>query len=663
MDQHEAGSGRQDESPDEITSGEPVRRNEEDVSESPEPSSIPEQSAEIPAAPAQRSAPESRPRGQRTDPPPRKAWLARNVPIVHEDKDVLIVDKPSGLLTANIPGETREALFDMVKEYAKNKNRRAKAWIIHRLDKEASGLLVFAKNEKAYHWLKEEFKAKRVHRLYLAVVEGDVGGEAPTGSQQEDQTGEGRKGMAAAATRQLPQGTIQSFIREGEQKVTSVGLGDVAKDAARFTARAWRGERPPPGRGPRERAARFEPEERDPNAPRLAVTHWRLLARGNGRSLLQLRLETGRKNQIRVHMQDFKHPIVGDRRYGGTEDPLGRVCLHAAELGFTHPTTGQTLRLVSPAPASFYKLVGEKAPAGSEARAEGEDAIRKPAAETSWEAVAEWYDAMIAEDKSDHFRDVIVPATLKLLQPRGGMRVLDVACGQGAIARQVADQGAEVVGVDASPKLIETARARSEGKVRFEVADARTLADAKGDLGEFDAVTCIMALMNIDPLEGVLRGASELLKPGGIFVAVILHPAFRAPGQTSWGWEEENRSSRPAPMRSGTPARGGRGDRPRARQFRRIDGYLSPGQAPIVMNPGYAAHGAAPIRTWTFHRPLQAYFKALAEAGFLVAALEEWPSMRRSKPGPRAPEENRARREIPMFLGFRAVKAGGPGQP
>jgi hypothetical protein len=74
------------------------------------------------------------------------------------------------------------------------------------------------------------------------------------------------------------------------------------------------------------------------------------------------------------------------------------------------------------------------------------------------------------------------------------------------------------------------------------------------------------------------------------------------------------------------------------------------------MNPGKAARGGAPVTTWTFHRPIQAYVKACADAGLLIQALEEWPSLRQSEPGPRAQEENRARREIPMFLGLRAVK-------
>src|SRR5262249_35427207 len=158
------------------------------------------------------------------------------------------------------------------------------------------------------------------------------------------------------------------------------------------------------------------------------------------------------------------------------------------------------------------------------------------------------------------------------------------------LARTMSAQGLDVLGVDAAPRLIEAARRRAAAAgltARFEVGDARALGSL--DTGEpFDAAICVMALMNIDPLEPVLREAAALLKPGGAFVGVILHPAFRAPGQTAWGWEED----RPA-----KPQRGPSRPR-RVRQFRRVDGYLSPGQAPITMNPGRAAHGAAPVTTW-----------------------------------------------------------------
>jgi hypothetical protein len=166
----------------------------------------------------------------------------------------------------------------------------------------------------------------------------------------------------------------------------------------------------------------------------------------------------------------------------------------------------------------------------------------------------------------------------------------------------------------------------------FAVADARALAvDA---LGTFDAIACVMALANIEPIEPVLHSCAALLRPGGIWLAVLPHPAFRAPRQTSWGWDRS--------------AEGG------PRQFRRVDGYLSPAQVRIVANPGGVARGDAAIETWTFHRPLQSYLRALGNAGLWVEALEERPSLRNSQPGPRAAAENRARREIPLFLALRA---------
>jgi SAM-dependent methyltransferase len=179
-------------------------------------------------------------------------------------------------------------------------------------------------------------------------------------------------------------------------------------------------------------------------------------------------------------------------------------------------------------------------------------------------------------------------------------------------------------------------RARDEGVdrlCRYRVGDARELVNVEPV--EYDAAICIMALANIDPLAPVMQGVAAALKPGGHFVWVITHPAFRPAGQSDWGWDAKQ-----------------------ARQYRRIDGYLSPGQKPIEMNPGKAARGQKTETTWTFHRPLQTYVEAMAQAGLLVQRLEEWPSLRASTSGPRAAEENRARREIPLFLGVRGVKAG-----
>ncbi|MCC6427642.1 MAG: methyltransferase domain-containing protein [Phycisphaerales bacterium] len=559
--------------------------------------------------------------------------IGLGVRLVHEDHDVIVIDKPTGLITAAMPGtpehdniELREnSAFAVVKRYIKDKRRQrgTRIWIIHRLDKEASGLIVFAASDRAFTQLKESFRSKRVHRLYMAVAEGEIRQEAPS---------------LPGRTPQPPSGIIRSSLAEGRD-----GL-----------------------------MRSVTPRRRGDDPGQLAVTHWRTVAAGSARTLLQLRLDTGRKNQIRVHMKEFGHPLAGDRRYGGTTNPISRLCLHATELGFTHPGTGRELRFFSPPPQAFYGLVGEQAPPNTidgrptmvgEPAAPPRDAKSRP--DTSWDHVAEWYDELIGERKSDHHENVILPGTLRLLQPAAGMKVLDLACGQGDFCRRLSELGVVPTGIDTSPRLIESAQA-SAGHARFLVGDVRDLPSIP-DLATaareqpFDAATSVMAMMNIDPIEPVLMGVASLLKPGGSLVMVILHPAFRAPGQTSWGWDGEKCGSDGVTKRRSDEMRKrpvATGKKPTAiKQYRRVDGYLSPGQSPIVMNPGSAAHGADEITTWTFHRPIQTYSRLLSEAGFAIDLLEEWPSIRTSAPGPRAAEENRARREIPMFLAIRAIRA------
>ncbi len=548
--------------------------------------------------------------------------LPAGISIVHEDDDLIVVDKPAGILTAGLPGQDVESVFLHIKVYIRDqyKRRGTKVWIIHRLDKEASGLLVFAKSERAYAFLKEEFRAKRPHRLYAAVVEGEI---------ESDSTRTLGKGASARKVAQPASGTVQSYLMEDEKGL--VHSFKTPMDASRVAKLPGFRSNETEGRG---------------DHPKPAVTHWRVMEAALGRSLLQVRLETGRKNQIRVHMKEVGHPIVGDRRYGAATDPIGRVCLHAAELGFAHPATGQVVRYRSPIPGPFYSLVGrQKGEVSQPAEAEpGPASPLPPAADArtgSWDHVAEWYSELIEDRKSDHHELVILPGVTRLLEVRPGQRVLDVACGQGVLAHRLAALGAHAVGVDAAPRLIESAKARGAANEEFLVGDAREVGGM--ELGPpFDAAACVMALMNIDPLAPVLSGIAGKLRQGGRFVGVILHPAFRSPGQTSWGWDDAGQS----------PGSKGRG----ARQYRRVDGYLSAGVSPITMNPGAVARGNAPVTTMTFHRPVQAYVKALADAGLLVDALEEWPSVRTSQPGPRAAEENRARREIPMFLALRAVR-------
>jgi 23S rRNA-/tRNA-specific pseudouridylate synthase/SAM-dependent methyltransferase len=659
---------------------------------------------------------EDRPRREARPPAPPidPQRLPRGVKVVFEDADLLVVDKPPGLLSAVMPGQNGDNLFDILKEYVQSssrRKRREKLWIIHRLDREASGLLVFAKSEAAFLALKEDLKARRVHRLYHVVVEGVF------------------EHTQSSLSTQAPSGTIQSFLLEEESgDVRSVPVGESAKMGA--------------GRSSRPTHLR----ESGDDEPRLAVTHWKLLAAGRGRSLLQVRLETGRKHQIRVHMRDLKRPVVGDLRYGSREtvadDRSGRerLCLHATELGFRHPTRGEAVRFTSPPPHAFWRLLGlrppdklgpemfegevattEPAPAaptqpalqtpidvrpgdddvadlpeGDEAREDpiAEDSSvneasvteaievsskpergpskpaapgRGPVADTSWDHVAGWYRSLIDEGRSDHHRMVVIPGVLRLLNPRAGQKIVDLACGEGILCRRLAELDVHAVGIDASPKLItsatESLRAqRLRTPPEFLVGDARRLASKAPELAparNADSACCVLALMNIDPLTTVFEGVASLLKPGGAFVAVILHPAFRSPGQTAWGWdygdEDQGRGAH-----SRGPGFGGnaRGPKPsQIRQYRRVDGYLTPGQREIVMNPGGVAIGKEAVTTWTFHRPLQTYVRHLAEAGLLIDAVEEWPSIRVSQPGPRAHEENRARREIPMFMAIRAVKA------
>lgn len=262
---------------------------------------------------------------------------------------------------------------------------------------------------------------------------------------------------------------------------------------------------------------------------------------------------------------------------------------------------------------------------------------------TDWAGVADWYDGVVGEAGSAYHRELIFPAVLRLLRPEPNDRALDVACGQGALCRLLAERGARVLGVDSAGPLLDLARGhggaepRDErptgrapektGVARYERHDARELtAIAEGG---FDLAACVLALQNVHPIAPVFTGVARALRKGGRFALVLNHPAFRGPKETSWGWE-------------GTDA-----------QYRRVDRYLVPRKHPIVAHPG---SGAASAYTWTFHRPLQDYVTALGKAGLPVDALEELASHKTSQPGPRAAAENKARKEIPLFMVLRATK-------
>ncbi|MBI5399552.1 class I SAM-dependent methyltransferase [Candidatus Saganbacteria bacterium] len=247
---------------------------------------------------------------------------------------------------------------------------------------------------------------------------------------------------------------------------------------------------------------------------------------------------------------------------------------------------------------------------------------------TSWNQVAGWYDKTVGDRGSDYHQNVIVPGALRLLAPERDEKILDAACGQGVFCRALAEKGATVIGIDNSSNLINAAKKRSHQiNIKYFVADATNLTSFSDQ--SFDAVSCIMALQNIESLDKAIAEFSRVLKNGGRLLLVMNHPCFRIPRQSGWGTDEK-----------------------RKLQYRRIDSYISEMKIPIQMHPG-----AAPdVHTWSFHRPLEKYFGEFHKNRLLVSQLEEWTSHRQSLPGSVARRENRARQEIPLFLALAAVK-------
>ena len=221
---------------------------------------------------------------------PRSA-LPPGLQLRHEDDELIVVDKPAGLLTIATEHERRRTVYAHLTALARSRQPPARVFVVHRLDRLASGLLVFATSPGAKRTLQAQFAAHTVERAYLAVVEGRVA---------------------------RPAGTVVSRLLD---------------------------DAPGPVR-----------QTRDPQRGRQAVTHWRVVRAATRHTLLEVRLETGRRNQIRVHLARLGHPIAGDVAYGSRTDPFGRLALHAHVLGFEHPGTAARMRFVSPAPAAFAKL-------------------------------------------------------------------------------------------------------------------------------------------------------------------------------------------------------------------------------------------------------------------------------------------------------------------
>jgi 23S rRNA pseudouridine1911/1915/1917 synthase len=215
----------------------------------------------------------------------------RGMRIVHEDADIIVIEKGSGLLSIATDKETSKTAYSMLSEYVKRFNPQNLIFIVHRLDKDTSGLMMFAKSKKVQEVLQKDWNNSIIERSYICVVEGEV-----------EQT----------------EGTITSWLKENKALVM-------------FSSQT-------------------------PDDGQKAVTNYKLLKSTKQFSLLEVKLETGRKNQIRVHMKDLGFSVTGDKKYGAKLNPIGQMGLHARVLSFKHPASGKTMRFDTPIPGSFLKL-------------------------------------------------------------------------------------------------------------------------------------------------------------------------------------------------------------------------------------------------------------------------------------------------------------------
>lgn len=214
--------------------------------------------------------------------------------IVYEDAYLIVVEKKEGLLSVATDHQKERTAQHILSEYVKRTHRNNRVFVVHRLDRETSGLMMYAKDEKTQHTLRDNWHDIVVDRRYVSIVMGDM---------------------------ERDQGQIRTWLTDRKLYVSSSNYDDGGK---------------------------------------LSITHYKTIKRANGFSMMELDLETGRKNQIRVHMSELGHPVVGDQRYGCEIDPLGRLALHAFKLCFYHPVTGELMEFKTPYPTSFRNLMLRK---------------------------------------------------------------------------------------------------------------------------------------------------------------------------------------------------------------------------------------------------------------------------------------------------------------
>ena len=234
--------------------------------------------------------------------------------IVYEDDDLIVVNKQPGLLTvAATPGSFETTAYSILRAYVKKQNARAGIYVVHRLDRETSGLLVFARSEELQHYMRTYWRDIVTERTYIALAEGTL-------SPRE--------------------GKITTWLTE--DKRNAVVYSSPVDDGGDIAITNYK-------------TLRVSPTTND---ERLTTNDQRLTTNAQY-SLVELHLETGRTNQIRVHLASKGCPVVGDRKYGhGNESsPIDRLCLHAKVLAFIHPVTEKTVRFESPVPKEFNRVL------------------------------------------------------------------------------------------------------------------------------------------------------------------------------------------------------------------------------------------------------------------------------------------------------------------
>lgn len=261
---------------------------------------------------------------------------------------------------------------------------------------------------------------------------------------------------------------------------------------------------------------------------------------------------------------------------------------------------------------------------------------REKKIQTGWGKVAGWYHDAV-EEAGSYQRELILPNLLRLMDVKKGETILDLACGEGFFSERFHRLGGRVIGVDVAAELIAIVKKRVPGG-EFHLGPADKLDFLKNN--SVDKIAIVLALQNIENVQGALAECARVLKPSGKLFIILNHPAFRIPKQSSWGYDPVK-----SPGDHGASEKGGV-------QYRRIDRYLSESREKIQIHPGEKPSEM----TVSFHKPLQFYFKAFKKSGLAVTGLEEWSSNKKSQPGPRAEAENRARKEIPLFLFLEASK-------